>query len=398
MGASCAAVGEDDPQEGARLVGDGLDLDGGSIDNIEFAQDEQGLWWWWWRRDAGRHPDAAPPTFPDAAPRDAAAPDAAPRDAAPVFADAAPRDAAPVFADAAPRDAAAPDAAPRDASAPDAAPVFADAAPRDATAPPDSGAPDSGVSAGVCIDARLLFSEGFEGGSYTNFTSDFYDQDPSTCNSSAITTAQARSGTRSSRGVVTCAKTDGQSHRPYGGLQFNGDAPMAAYTNTGVGINAPFGIVTTFWGWLDAPTDFGSGRWFSYFTVNGTCDYSDQVVTLGLSTPQNSIDCAHVPGTGGQLFYAPNAPNMPERQWVRTTVYINYVRGEITTWMNGQKVFDGVFSRPVSTMCQFHWGLYASPSNANITYYEDDIAMYKLESALPNRTDEPYVGPRPLCP
>jgi hypothetical protein len=92
------------------------------------------------------------------------------------------------------------------------------------------------------------------------------------------------------------------------------------------------------------------------------------------------------------VSYAPNAPSMPLRQWVRTTVYINYYTGSMHVWQNGQKVVSAAFTRPIPTMCQWHWGLYASGPNDDIVLYEEDISIVKLQQPLTNFTVEPWFA------
>ena len=292
-----------------------------------------------------------------------------------------------------------PDSSAVDAGAQDSGAEYGGA--EDAAGRPDAAGSEDAATptdAGSCVRARLLFAEDFEAGTYQRWTSQQYDFDPEPCNSAMIGTEQARSPTRSSKSIVRCMK-NGDSHRGYGGLQFNGDTPLGGYTNTGSGIDAPNGIVTTFWGWLEVPYTFGNGLWFSYFTVEGACDWSEPVITLALADPLNQVESVHIPLNGGTLNYAPNAPRWPLGQWVRTTVYVNYLAGEMRVWMDGAKVFDASFSRPTRTMCQFHWGLYASPNNSDITYYEDDITLHKLLEPLSDTRNEPWLGEQiPVCP
>ncbi len=47
------------------------------------------------------------------------------------------------------------------------------------------------------------------------------------------------------------------------------------------------------------------------------------------------------------------------------------------------------FSRAGTRMCQWHFGLYASGPNSNITLYEDDYRIVKLKDPLTNLTREP---------
>jgi hypothetical protein len=43
-------------------------------------------------------------------------------------------------------------------------------------------------------------------------------------------------------------------------------------------------------------------------------------------------------------------------------------------------------------MCQWHWGLYASGPNDDVTLYEENISIVKLQSALTNFTIEPWFA------
>lgn len=251
-------------------------------------------------------------------------------------------------------------------------------------AAPSAGADDT-------QPATLLWSTNFETGDYSAFTGNFYDNDSSECNTAQIDTDRSVSPTRSSRSRISCAKPD-SSHRGYGGVQFRGDTPMESYTNSGSGIDAPNGVVSTWWVWLDTPYDFENGRWFSWFTANGACNYGETVITLGLSDATRQVRSGHIPGTGGQITYAPNAPTYPLRTWARFTVYLNYYEGVMRVWMNAQKVFDATFSRPSRQICQWHWGNYASAGNSDITLYEDDMSIWKLTAPLSDTTGEPWLG------
>jgi hypothetical protein len=240
----------------------------------------------------------------------------------------------------------------------------------------------------------LLWSTDFETGDYSAFTSNFYDNDSSSCNTAQVGTDRWISPTHSSRSVISCSKPPGLSHRGYGGVQFSGDTPLENYTNSGSGLDAPNGVVSTWWAWLDTPYDFGSGRWFSWYTVNGSCDYTEEVITLGLSDSTRQIRSEHIPDSGGLITYAPNAPTFPLRAWTRFTVYLNYYQGVMRVWLNGAKVFDATFTRPSHLLCQWHWGNYASSDNYDITLYEDDMSVWKLTKPLKNTNREPLLGGR----
>lgn len=251
----------------------------------------------------------------------------------------------------------------------------------------------------ACVKAKLLWSEDFETGDYSRWTGKSYDKNWKNgyCHDNGFSTTQAKSPTHSHRSVITCADTE--SHRGYGGLQFSGDTVLPAYTNTGTGIAAPNGVVNTYWSWLEAPYKFENGKWFSFFTTNNDCGWGDQVITLGLEDASNKLTPAHIKTTGGTVTFAPNAPGFPMGQWVRTTIYINYVKGEMVVWQDGTKILEATFSRKDTDICQWHWGAYASGNNDDVTLYEDDNSIHKLEQPWTDFSVEPWLGKTiPVCP
>ena len=255
------------------------------------------------------------------------------------------------------------------------------------------GGPDAGCQGDcVCVEATRLWFDDFETGDYSRWTSSDYgaDWNNGTCHDNQVSTDRAVSGAAAHRSEITCAI--GMSHRGYGGVQFDGDAPLGAYTNTGSGIEAPYGVVNTYWSWLDVPYSFENGRWFSFWTVNNSCDWSDNVITLGLEDPSNRMTPAHIVNNGGTVTFAPQAPTFPLRTWVRTTIYINYHDGTIHIWQDGAKLLDGTFSRSDTDICQWHWGAYASGDNTDVVLYEDDNSIWKLGQPWPDFDVEPYFG------
>jgi hypothetical protein len=66
-------------------------------------------------------------------------------------------------------------------------------------------------------------------------------------------------------------------------------------------------------------------------------------------------------------------------------------------WQNGRKICSATFSRPVTTMCQWHFGLYASGPNDNISLYEEDLSIVKLNQPLTNFTTEPWFNAALPC-
>jgi hypothetical protein len=273
-----------------------------------------------------------------------------------------------------------------------------DAARSDASPPRDSDARDGGDASIPCVRAKLLWSEDFETGNYMRWTSNTYDGNwGNQCQSNGFSTLHAVSGTRSHRSEVVCTHTE--SHRGYGGLQFAGDDVVSAYTNTGTGTDAPFGIINTFYNWIDTPTVFQSGKWFSNWTVNSDCGWADEVMTIGLEDPSNRLAAAHYQAGGGTRVFLPGAPGFPLGRWVRITVYINYADGTMHIWQDGVEISHITFVRTKKVICQWHWGLYASGDNDNIVLFEDDNSIWKLEEAWTNFKVEPWLGNSvPVCP
>ncbi|MFO0568825.1 MAG: hypothetical protein U0263_24395 [Polyangiaceae bacterium] len=250
----------------------------------------------------------------------------------------------------------------------------------------------AGAGGAPCFDAKRLWFEDFETGDYSRWTSQTYDKgwNNGFCHDNGFSTAQAQSPTHSHRSEITCVDT--QSHRGYGGLQFSGDAVVPAYTNQGSGIDAPHGVVNTYWSFLTVPYAFQNGKWFSFWTVNNDCGWQDDVITLGLEDTSNRLTPAHVKNTGGTVTFAANAPGFPLGKWVRTTIYINYYDGVMVAWQDGTKLFDATFTRSDKDICQWHWGAYASGDNDDVVLYEDDNSIWKLNQQWPSFEVEPYFG------
>lgn len=264
------------------------------------------------------------------------------------------------------------------------------AAPLDASEAADATVPRTDAPTGTCVRARLLWSDGFESGDYQNWTSRTYNAEwGNDCQSNAITTERVRSGTRAQRSEITCAHSE--SHRGYGGLQFSGDSVVPAYTNTGTGIDAPFGVVNTYWSFLEVPYAFENGRWFSFWTINTDCGWRENVITLGLENTSNRLTPAHIVNNGGTVEFEPGAPGFPLGEWVRTTIYVNLHDGVMHVWQNGTSLLHATVTRPTNDICQWHWGAYASPDNTDVVLIEDDNAIWRLEEAWTDWSREPWL-------
>lgn len=234
-----------------------------------------------------------------------------------------------------------------------------------------------------CLSATSLWCENFELNNYSRWSGTY--SAPTSCESTGFTSEHPRAGSKAHKSRVLCATAS--SHRGYAGLRFQGDVvlPSQSIPSTG-GIDAPNGVVVTLWSWVDSSYTFDSNRWLSLLTCTNDCSNNwNGVITLNLDDSSMRLKPVHV----SSVAYAPNAPAFPRGQWNRITVYLNYYAGSMHVWQNGAKVCSATFSRPSNRMCQWHFGLYASGPNSDITLYEDDYSIVRLNQPMVNFTAEP---------
>jgi hypothetical protein len=237
-----------------------------------------------------------------------------------------------------------------------------------------------------CLAATRLWCENFEHGNYSRWTGGYSNW--SSCATTGFALDKWLSPLHAQRSQVSCSAAD--SHRGYGGLRFNGDVVLPSFTiSSPGGIDAPNGVVVSYWSWLSTPHTFSPTQWMSFLTIVDDCSNNwTGVIGLNLDDSTGRLKPSHMTS----VTYASNAPAFPLQQWVRTTAYVNYYTGEMHVWQNGQKVASAAFTRPVKKMCQWHWGLYASGNNSNIILYEDDISVVKLNQPMTNFTIEPWFA------
>lgn len=245
-----------------------------------------------------------------------------------------------------------------------------------------------------CLPGTAIWCEDFQLSNYSRWTGGY--EPGSACESMNFATdlfvGPPGSGGKSHRSRVTCST--GDSHRGYGGLRFQGNSMVPSFSTPSTGgISAPNGVVVTFWSRVEAPYTFDPNRWLSLMTITHDCSNNwASVLCLNLDDSSMRLKPVHV----SSVTYAPGAPAFPRNQWNRITVYVNYYTGSMHVWQNGTKVVSATFSRPGSTMCQWHWGLYASGPNNNVTLHEDNISIVRLDAPLTNFTAEPTF-PGSLC-
>jgi hypothetical protein len=252
-----------------------------------------------------------------------------------------------------------------------------------------------GGQGGGLPPGQLVWYEDFESGDYARWSSVDYDSGWSSCTNNRFADNRFVSVGHSHKSRIKCASETGL-HRGYGLLRFDGDAlvPSISIASPG-GIESEHGVVVTFWTWLKAPAGFGDGRWVSLFTVTDDCSNAwEGVVTLGLQDETGRLAPAHV----DSWDWVPGAPAFPLRQWVRTTIYLNYHDGAMHVWQDGEKVCHASFQRPGTSLCQWHFGLYGSGDNEDVVLYEDDLRITRLAAPLPDFQTEPLYGPGPLAP
>lgn len=257
--------------------------------------------------------------------------------------------------------------------------------------------PDAGRCLGAgctCVRATELWREDFETGDYRRWSGrSYFDGWGDRCQGNALSTEHPRSGLYAQRSEIVCASSSPDGvHRGYGGLQFSGTEVQPEYTNMGTGLDAPDGIVTTFWTWLEAGYPFGGGRWVSLFTINPTCDYTQRVVTLGIDNADGVLRAAHY-WPEGTMTIEPGAPAFPTGRWVRLTVYMNLYTGDMHVWQDGRSIshVSGI-TRASRFMCQWHWGLYASGDNTDVVMYEDDKIVWRMDQPWTDWSREPWLG------
>ena len=241
-----------------------------------------------------------------------------------------------------------------------------------------------------CVQVSQVWCEDWELGNYSRWTGSY--NAPTSCEQTGFNDDKYVTPDESHRSAVIC--TTPESHRGYAGLRFQGNVVLPNFsTPSSGGIDAPNGVIVTFWSWLKVPYTFSPTKWMSLMTVTHDCSNTwADVITLNLDDATMKIKPVHV----NSVTYVPNAPSMPQEQWVRTTVYINFYSDVMHVWQNGNKVCSATFNSVGNKMCQWHWGLYASGNNDNIILHEEDLRIVKLDEPLTNFTIEPwYTEPMP---
>ena len=192
-------------------------------------------------------------------------------------------------------------------------------------------------------------------------------------------------------------KTLDKSHRAYPVVHFD---RASGGTNADFPEGVPSPFVTRFYVWLDWPGDeVHEFAWMHFLTLSNTTRWN--VVTLS-TLGNGQVVPAHVGPWSPEAFEAGNGMtavgdgwlNMPLRQWVRFTVYVDY-RDEydhMYVWKDGELIFKangGNIDQQSPFLKRAHWGLYASGNVPGGVQYNDAIQIWTLDAPWKDFSKEP---------
>jgi hypothetical protein len=156
------------------------------------------------------------------------------------------------------------------------------------------------------------------------------------------------------------------NHRGYPTIQLH-KLPGGGYTTP---------CMVDFWVWLDAT--LRRGQWFSFATLSADpSDRWDRVVLLNVGS-EGWPHLMHVPRYRLKNWRYQNKKLMfPMREWVHFKVYLDFdpKHGMVKAWMNDTLVSEARFEGGARRLEQAHFGLYAPPSLARATIFNDDLAI-----------------------
>lgn len=158
------------------------------------------------------------------------------------------------------------------------------------------------------------------------------------------------------------------NHRGYPTIQL--------HKRPGGGFRTPCRI--EWWVWLDMT--LMPGEWFSFATFSpDASDAWKRTVLVNLSD-QGVVHLMHVPKQGqGNRSFQTSKP-LPMRTWVKLTTELTFgsMGGEASVWQDDQLVSKAAIEPTNPLLEQAHFGLYAPPSVATGTVYNDDLIIQEL--------------------
>jgi hypothetical protein len=193
------------------------------------------------------------------------------------------------------------------------------------------------------------------------------------------------SGERMYKGWINGAAES--SHRPYPIVNFNSKNPADTlrdyYVNTWYIWHSVDWASQDNWDWVHFLTlcHYDHLSWWIPFTI---CE------TKKSGTPE--IEFSHVKGQTPVNGKRP----MPQRQWVRFTVYVNAVGDSALLWLDGElilKAWGGDIKNHGDALMHAHWGMYAGAKINNGVQYNDEISLYQLSGPWNDFSREPLFVP-----
>jgi hypothetical protein len=255
----------------------------------------------------------------------------------------------------------------------------------DASTNQSSGAAAT-LEAGVCVTSTRLFFDDYESGDLDAWTS--YDTSGS-CQTSGIESDFSVSGDQAFQADITC--DNGDDHENYAALQFNGDAVRSSFSNSGAGIDAPHGIVIDFWARAQFDFEVDDGEWVSFLLLSGTCDWSDDVFSVGTGNATSYLAVSHATIDGGTISPFAQAETFPKGTWTKITAYVNYHTSTFVVWQDGVPITEANFVRPGTTLCHVRIGAYISAATSDAQVVIDDPTIWKLSADLASFDSAPCM-------
>lgn len=164
------------------------------------------------------------------------------------------------------------------------------------------------------------------------------------------------------------SRFENNNHRGYPTIQL--------HKRPGGGFRTPCRV--EWWVWLDAP--LAPGEWFSFATFSTDASDGWQRTVLVNLSDQGMVHLMHVPRQGqGDRSFQGTKP-FPMRTWVKLTTELTFGSrgGEAKVFQDGELVSEATIEPTSPLLEQAHFGLYAPPSLATGTIYNDDLVLQEL--------------------
>ncbi|MCP4679752.1 MAG: hypothetical protein GY854_30530, partial [Deltaproteobacteria bacterium] len=150
--------------------------------------------------------------------------------------------------------------------------------------------------------------------------------------------------------------------------------------------------------------DYGqmsSSEWIHFGTWGNEDGGTGQWALHTMSVRDAKLEFAHTDPFSGEYIGPDPRPDFPIGRWVRLTVYIHYEgsSGFVQVWQDGNHMLRADVSNlstfPGTRLTRAHWGMYAGAETNQGVQYNDDIAIWSLDTPLTDLETEPdcYLKP-----